>query len=255
MSVGIRLAIGTLTIVPVGNIHPLPPGAARIAMSVAPLAAAPVGIAAGITLWISVLLGLPPLVVGALTLAAVGISTRAMHLDGFADTVDGLGGGWTRERALEIMHRGDVGPMGVAGLVLLLVVQAGSLAQLAYLPWSGLLVAVLVCGSRLAATLVCSTPIPSARDSGMGAVVARSVPVPVAVAVTLVIGAVVSAITALSGLSWWSGSAAVGAAIVGIAGFAVLAVRRFGGVSGDVMGAAIEVAFTILLVALTVAAG
>ena len=45
--------------------------------------------------------------------AVLAFGTRAMHLDGLADTVDGLGSGWDRERALAIMARGDVGPMGV----------------------------------------------------------------------------------------------------------------------------------------------
>lgn len=247
------MAVGTLTIVPVGNIQPLPPGAARVAMAGAPLAALPVGVAAGLTLWISSLIGLPAIVVGALTLAAIAIVTRAMHLDGFADTIDGFGGGWTRERALEIMHRGDVGPMGVAGLVLLLIVQAGSLAQLIFLPWAGLLVGVLVCAARLSATLMCSTPVPSARDSGMGAVVARSVPVALATVVAALTAAAVAAGVASSGLAWWWGLIAVGSLVVVVVIFGLRAVRRFGGMTGDVLGAAIEIAFTVQLLVLAAA--
>lgn len=250
---GVRLAVGTLTIVPVGNIQPLPPAAVRIAMAGAPLAALPVAVAAAVVFWISTVVGLPAIVTGALTLAAVGITTRAMHLDGFADTVDGFGGGWTRERALEIMHRGDVGPMGAAALVLLLLVQAGSLAQLSAVPWSAVLVGVLVCAARLAATLLCSTPVPSARQSGMGSLVARSVPLPLAGAVTVLTGAVVTAAVTLGGLDWVWGPVAVAGLLLAVGGFCVLAVRRFGGVTGDVMGAAIEVAFTALLLVLAAA--
>lgn len=250
---GIRLAVGTLTIVPVGNIQPLPPGAPRIAMMSAPLAALPVGIAAGLTLWITILIGLPPLACGALALAAIAVVTRAMHLDGFADTIDGFGGGWTRERALEIMKRGDVGPMGVAGLVLLLLIQAASLAQLSSLPWSGLLLGVLVCASRTAATLVCSTSVPPAKGSGLGAVVARSVPVGGWVSVIVVTAACVSGTAAISGLAWWWGMVAVGVLLVAVGGFIAMAVRKFGGSTGDVMGAAIEVGFTALLLTLAAA--
>lgn len=223
-------------------------------MSAAPLAALPVGAAAGVVFWIASLAGTAPIVVAALTLAAIAVATRAMHLDGFADAVDGLGGGWTRERALEIMHRGDVGPMGVAGLVLLLLIQAGSLAQLISVPWSGVLVGALVCASRLGATLMCSTPVPPARESGMGAVVATSVPVPWALVVTFLTAVAVSAATVLGGLLWWSGLAATAALVLVVAGFGVGITRRFGGVTGDLLGAAIEIAFTVLLLTVTVLA-
>lgn len=252
-SAGVRLGVGTLTIFPVGSIHPLPPSAARVAMAGAPLAALPVGVAAGLTFWISALVGLPAMVVGALTLAAIAIVTRAMHLDGFADTIDGFGGGWTRERALEIMHRGDVGPMGVAALVLLLIAQAGLLAQLTLLPWTAILVGVLVCAARLAATLMCSTSVPPARESGMGAVVARSVPVVLAALVSLATAAVLTGAVVISGLAWWWGPVAVIVLIAAVVAFGLRAVRRFGGVTGDVLGAAIEVAFTALLLALAIA--
>lgn len=252
-SAGVRLAVGTLTIFPVGSIHPLPPGAARVAMASAPLAALPVGVAAGLTFWVSALVELPAIVVGALTLAAIAIVTRAMHLDGFADTIDGFGGGWTRERALEIMHRGDVGPMGVAALVLLLIAQAGLLAQLILLPWAGLLVGVGVCAARLAATLMCSTPVPSARESGMGAVVARSVSVALTALVSLATSAVLAGAAMVSGLAWWWGLVSVAAIVAAVAAFGLRAVRRFGGVTGDVLGAGIEIAFTAVLLTLAIA--
>ena len=222
-------------------------------MATAPLAALPVGVAAGLALWIGSTIGFPVVVVGALTLAATAVTTRAMHLDGFADTIDGFGGGWTRERALEIMHRPDVGPMGAAGLILLLIVQAASLAQLSFLPWAGMLAGTLVCASRLAATLMCSTPVPCARQSGMGSVVAQSVPVPLTATVTLLTAAAVTAVVPLSGLSWWWGLVAVGVLVLCVFAFGMLAVRRFGGVTGDVMGAAIEIAFTAVLLVLSAA--
>ena len=72
-----------------------------------------------------------------------------MHLDGLADVVDGLGAGWDRERALEVMRRGDMGPMGAAAIVLVLLVQAAAVAHLLGEGWRGaLVVAALVAASR-----------------------------------------------------------------------------------------------------------
>lgn len=250
---GLRLAIGTLTIVPVGSIDPLPPRAPRAAMSLAPVAVLPVAVLAGLVTWLGSIAGLPPIVTAALTLASIAWSTRAMHLDGFADTIDGFGGGWTRERALEIMRRGDVGPMGVAGLILLLLVQAGVLAQLTLLPWAGLLVGAAVCVSRLAATVMCSTPMPPARDSGMGAVVARSVPPGLVLTVAVLSAAVLALCVTASGVAFWWGPIAIGALLVVVSGFAFAGYRRFGGVTGDLMGAAIEIGFTVVLLTLAIA--
>lgn len=251
---GLRLATGTLTVIPVGRIDPLPARAGRAAMLSAPFVVLPVALAVGAVLWLAVEIGTPPLVAAGLALAAVAVLTRAMHLDGLADTVDGCGGGWTRERALEIMRRGDVGPMGVVALTLVLIVQTGSIATLAQLPWAGLLVAGTLCASRVAATLLCTTPIPSARESGMGAVMARSVPVPAAGFVTLVVTGALCAVVPLAGISWWWALVAVATSVLSTGLLAVIAVRKIGGITGDVIGAGIELAFTTSLVALSVGA-
>ncbi|WP_153503918.1 adenosylcobinamide-GDP ribazoletransferase [Cumulibacter manganitolerans] len=254
VAAGLRLAVGTLTVVPVGEIRPLPAGAGRVAMLLAPVGALPVGVAAAAVLWLATLIGVPPLVGAALCVAAVAASTRAMHLDGLADTVDGFGGGWTRERALEIMRSGDVGPMGVAAMVLSLLVQAGSVAALATVPWAPLLVGVAVCVSRYAATVLCLRSVPAARGSGLGAVVAASVPLPAALAGGVVWGGVLSAAAAAAGLPWWWGAAGVLAMIAATGCLVAMARRQIGGITGDVLGAGIEIALSVALVVLTVAA-
>lgn len=254
LGAGLRLAVGTLTIVPVGEINPLPAGAGRVAMSLAPLAALPVAVVAGAVPWLTLLAGAPALVAAGLCLAAVAVMTRAMHLDGFADTVDGLGGGWSRERALEIMKRGDVGPMGAAGIALLLIVQCGALVAVAHLPWAALLAGTAICASRFAATLLCAAPVPSARESGLGSVVARSVPIPVVGAVALLCGAALCAAATISGLSWWWGAVALLAMLGALGMLLAMAMRKIGGVTGDVMGAGIELAFTAMLVVLSIGA-
>ncbi|WP_106848939.1 adenosylcobinamide-GDP ribazoletransferase [Blastococcus sp. Marseille-P5729] len=251
---GLRLAVGTLTILPVGDIHPLPRGAGRVAMIAAPLAVVPIAAVAGILLWLALMAGAPALVSAALCLATIAVLTRAMHLDGLADTIDGLGGGWTKDRALEIMRSGDVGPMGVAGLVLTLLAQASSLAALTVLPWAGLLAATAICSSRTAATMLCSRRIPTARASGMGAVVARSVPAPAVIGVALIVSAALAGAAAVSGLAWWWGLAAVGGVIVVLGIFLGMVLRKIGGITGDVIGGAIELALTAVLVVLAIGA-
>ena len=173
----------------------------------------------------------------------LALGTRAMHLDGLADTVDGLGSGWDRARALEVMRRGDIGPMGVVALVIILGLQAASIGWLADDLSGALLVGLVVCCSRAALTLVCRRGVPAARTEGLGAAVAGSVPWPAALLVWLLVAsswdwpAAVGQRTAERGTGRGDGRGA-GAL------FVRRCVRRFGGVTGDVMGAAVEIALT-----------
>jgi len=66
---------------------------------------------------------LPGVLEGAVLVALLAWATGAFHLDGVADTVDGLAGGWTRERALEIMKDSRTGAVGAAALVLVLLLK------------------------------------------------------------------------------------------------------------------------------------
>lgn len=70
----------------------------------------------------------PNSVSAALTLLAWVVFTRAFHLDGFMDTCDGLFGGWTPERRLEIMKDSRMGAFGAAGGVLVLLLKYTALA-------------------------------------------------------------------------------------------------------------------------------
>lgn len=248
---GFRLAMGTLTIIPVGEIGTVTPPVARVAMTAAPMAAVPVAVAVGGVVAAGAELALPPLVTGALAVAAAGLCSRGMHLDGLADTVDGLAAGWDRERALAVLRRGDVGPMGAAALVVVLLVQAAGLAMLAGVPYGWLVAAAAVVASRAACAAACARGVPAARPDGLGAAVCGSVPAAAVLAGWLVVTALVAGASRLSGSGWAAGPAAVAAAAVVVA-LAIRAARRtFGGVTGDVIGAVIELALTGLLVVLT----
>ena len=95
-----------------------------------------------------VLLSWPPLVAPpwsppALTVGVGALLTRGLHLDGLADTVDALGSYRRGAAALEIMKKPDVGPFGVVALVVVLLVQAAALAELAGRSWPAALAAVV----------------------------------------------------------------------------------------------------------------
>ena len=245
------MAVGTLTVVPVGAIADPTRGHARWAMTLAPVAALPVAVAVGAVVALGHLAALPALLTSALAVAAIAGGTRAMHLDGLADTVDGLGAGWTRERALDVMRSGDVGPMGVAALLLVLLAQVTALSTIVDLPQGWLVAGGAVVASRASVLLTCRVGMPSARPSGLGAVVAGSVPT----AVTLVGGVLIAALLGLAagaaGLTPVAGVLAVVAGALAV-GLLLRRCRRvFGGVTGDVMGAAIEVALAVNLVVLS----
>lgn len=72
-----------------------------------------------------------PLLVGVVVCAAMALITRAFHLDGLADTADGFGGGWTKERRLEIMKDSHTGAFGVVAVVCVLLVKSTALGGLA----------------------------------------------------------------------------------------------------------------------------
>jgi adenosylcobinamide-GDP ribazoletransferase len=245
-SPALRLAVGTLTVLPAGAVS-VDRGTARGAMLLAPLAVLPLGLLAAALAAAGAVLSWPGLVVGLVCLSGLALGTRGLHLDGLADTVDGLGTGWDRERALEVMRRGDVGPMGAVALVLVLGVQGAAVGALVHSWASALALGVLVCCSRAVLVVVCHQGVPAARPSGLGAAVAGSVPPAAAAAVQLGVAAVLSLLWEGRGGVWWAGlltalaTAAAGVLLVG------WCVRRLGGVTGDVMGAAVEVALTVLL--------
>src|SRR3954468_9202383 len=96
--------------------------------------------------WISSLAG------AVLGIAVLALSTRGLHLDGLADTADGLGPLRGRERALEVMHQSDIGPFGVVTVVLTLLLQGGALAVLLPGQWVAPAAAVVVARLAMART-------------------------------------------------------------------------------------------------------
>jgi adenosylcobinamide-GDP ribazoletransferase len=151
----LRLAGGFLSVLPVRPVHDPDRRTAGWAMVLAPVAVVPLALLAGLVHATGGAAGVPALVRGLLVVGTLALGTRAMHLDGLADTVDGLGASWNSDRALEVMRRGDVGPMGAVALVVVVGLQAAALAGLPSRPLGGLSVVLLVCASRGVLALVC----------------------------------------------------------------------------------------------------
>jgi adenosylcobinamide-GDP ribazoletransferase len=258
----VRLAVGTLTMVPSGGIVQIERRTAAQAMIIAPLAVLPLAVAVALLGWLASTVGLPSLAVGLLVVGGLALGSGALHLDGLADTVDGFGSGWTvlsstaratdarsaaRERSLMVMRRGDVGPMGVVALIIVLGLQAVSAGALITGVSGALLVGAAVCCSRAALCLTCVRGVPSARDDGLGVAVADSVPRAAAAGCWLAVLLIMTGAAWMSGHNPVSGMLATVAAAVMVGLLVYRCVRRLGGVTGDVMGAAIEIAFTVMI--------
>lgn len=258
---GLRLSVGTFTRLPSGTVT-LDAPTARTALLLAPVAVLPLAVLVGLVA-AGVEVGLPPFVAAGLVLLVLAHGSRGLHLDGLADLADALAAGWDRERALEVMRRGDVGPTGAVALVLTLLLQAAAITDLLRGGWrGGLLVAVAVVLSRAVCAQLCTTGTRPASGSRMGAVFVGSVPSAAALVLTvatvalLLVGAVPTLMQLteaglLRGITLVGISGALGA----LAAIAVRdrAVRTLGGVNGDVLGAGIEIALTTVLVVLTLA--
>ena len=191
---------------------------------------------------------LPPTVAAALAVTLGLLVTGAFHEDGLADTADAFGGGWSREERLDILKDTHHGTYGVAAIVASIVIR---IAALASLPTGATMVAGAVVAHMLgrAAAVAALGVFPPALESGLGADSRRDfAPVPAlgAVAGTLVLTAVA--------LGWWAVACTV-TAMVATAAVGLLAVRKIGGIAGDVLGAIEQVAEIAVLTTVAALAG
>jgi adenosylcobinamide-GDP ribazoletransferase len=255
-----RLAVGTLTAVrvspPVSIDRPVP----GTAMALAPLIGLIPGALAALAAWSAVKVGLGPGVVAVIVIGVFALITRGLHLDGLADTADGLAASYDRSRALAVMRRGDTGPNGLAAVVLVLLLQAAALAQVLGFtvaraeagsrPDGFVVVMMVAVAARVAIPIVCVRGVPSARPEGLGATVAGSLG---AIWVGVIVLATAAACTAaglISGFAWYAGPLAVLAVLLSTGLLTHRAVRRFGGITGDVIGAGVEIGTAAALLSL-----
>ena len=222
-------AVAFLTRIPVRGAFDVGAGAALFPLVGAGIGAAVGGAAYGLAQI------LPALAAAGAALVVGALLTGALHLDGLADTADALAAR-SREAALAIMRDHATGSYGATALVLDLIVKAAALAALA--GRGRVVLEALAAGSlSRAVPVVLALALPSVRADGAGAAF-RVTPTAAAVAVVLAAGLAVPA----------------GALLIAVAAGATVVLgawthRRFGGRTGDTLGAAVELTETAVLAA------
>lgn len=234
-------ALGLFTVIPAPPVLEVDRGVARRAMLAFPWLGLLLGAVAGAALFGVAAAGASPLLGAGVALALLAAFTGALHLDGVADTADGLGSRKPAPDALAIMRRSDIGPMGVVTLVFVLLLGVATLASLPPIQaWAAVAV-----GAMLARTAVVLATVPeaSARTQGFGALFV-GVTSQVAAAFTVILVMLVAI-----GVGWTIADPMGGAAFalgagtsLGVAwGWAAHLRRRLGGYTGDTFGSIIEV--------------
>lgn len=201
-----------------------------------PLVGALIGGFAAIIFWLS--LQLFPLSLSVLLSTALTIFlTGAFHEDGLADCFDGIGGGSTRERALDIMKDSRIGVYGATALMAVLAMKVSALAALS----PPLIVAVLISGhclSRLSSVGVIASS-RYVRDHGTGK------PVSGGISLASLVFAGFTGVVALCFLAWVATPMTVVFAVVGgLAGHILMRAvfeKKLGGYTGDTLGAVQQV--------------
>jgi adenosylcobinamide-GDP ribazoletransferase len=213
-----RRALSFLT--PLGG--PVAPSPA--ALSWFPVVGAVLGLTLGGVWWLAGRLWAAP-VAAAVVVAADLALTGMLHFDGLVDSADGLLPPLDQDRRLDVMADPAAGAFGVGVAIVVLLLRWASLAALAPAPW---LLAALWCASRFAMADVTRT-VPYARPVGLATAFLES-------RRPLVSGVLLGAVLVAFG----GGDTIVGVVALALAtaGVVALAVRRIGGFTGDVLGAA-----------------
>jgi adenosylcobinamide-GDP ribazoletransferase len=210
-----------------------------------PLVGALVG-ASGALLHAALLKLLPPSTCALLTLVYFAFTTNAFHEDGLADAFDGFGGGWTRERALEIMRDSRVGTFGALALIFLALAKYNFLSSIyPSAVWRWLIVAHTA--ARWTTLPLCLW-LPYAREEGQGKLVAQRLGYGGATVATLTL------LAALALLSWREAAVAFAVAAATPLLTGLYYRHRIGGVTGDCLGATnqlTEVALYLAAIALS----
>ncbi|WP_076480331.1 adenosylcobinamide-GDP ribazoletransferase [Williamsia sterculiae] len=254
----VAVALSWLTVLPVPRRITDGPVDRRLGGAV--LAAAPlVGVALGAVTsavaWLLTMTALPAALIGTTVVALVALLTRGMHVDGLADTADGLGCYGPPERVSEVMRSGSAGPFGVMTLVLVVLVQVIGVASLAdHRRWVELALAVAV--GRVAAVVACRSTMRPSRPDGFGSLVVGTQRMSAIVwsVITVIVATTLAGMTTDPGRLDVTVAIRAGITVVVIGVFTVMftrhCARRMGGLNGDVCGAVIELGFALSLLGL-----
>lgn len=192
-------------------------------------------------------LGVTPGVTAVLVLALGAMLTGGLHEDGLSDTADGLYGGWTRERRLEIMKDSRVGSYGVLALVLVTLARWSALTAVLVFAGSthGFWAALIATGALSRAPMVLMMALlPNARGAGLSHATGRPSPAVALAGLALAV--------ALAGvLTGWTAVPLLFAALGTTVVLAFSALRRIGGQTGDILGASQQLAEVACLAVLS----
>ena len=210
-----------------------------------PVAGALIGAAGGAIGWLA-WRGFGQAIGAWVLLAAMALLTGGLHLDGFADTMDGLGAWKDREKTLEVMRDSRIGATGAAGLVFLLCIQWSAIRQMAPEFWVAALAGI---GALSRFCLVLSAQffryVPG--RTGVGRLVTdRRSPGSVVTALLLALGIALACFGFKTAWVLLAGAVAVSWVLN------LLFTRWLGGVTGDTFGAASEIVTASLLLLLLV---
>lgn len=205
-----------------------------------PAVGALIGLVQGLVL-VTAGLRVDPLLAAVLSVAVSTLITGAFHLDGIADVADAFGGGWTREQRMAILKDSRLGTYGTATVVIVVLIEVAALATIVERPALEAVVAVAAAHSvsRAAAVVTMRVARPATVDGLAAAYVAEAGPASLALA-SAVAGAILVGLAMVVG----GGSAAVGVTVAAIVlavamtttAMIILANRKIGGITGDVLG-------------------
>jgi len=189
-----------------------------------PLVGAALGLAAGILGWALLSAGVSAGMAAVFVIAAQVVMTGAMHEDGLADMADGMGG-FTVEKRLEIMKDSRIGAYGAIAIGLALLARQSGISEIPP-PEMPLALAALGAGSR-ALMVAFMAWLPTARSGGLSKSAGKPEALP-ALAIGLIAG--------LLAFGWAGFWIFAGMALV-VSLLALIAKARFGGQTGDILGA------------------
>ena len=227
-------AIGLLTRLPFGGV-----GRGAASSWAWPVVGAGVGAMAAAVGVAAVAVGVAPGAAAALALAVQAMLTGGLHEDGLSDTFDGLMGGRDAARRLEIMRDSRIGSFGALALVLVVLMRWSALVVLLAAPGAVWAVVAAAALSRAVMPVIMAA-VPPARLDGLSRMVGRPGPVRVILAVLVAVALAVPA-------AGWGLASILGALAFGMTALALWARARIGGQTGDILGAAQQLAEALVL--------
>ena len=180
-----------------------------------------------------------------LTIGLLALLTRGLHLDGFADTMDGLGSGGPREKILEVMRDSRIGSFGVISLILLIGAKYFALDQISIpsIPYALILMAVM---GRNAMVLVCYRSAYARFSEGLGKPFTENLGVREVTFSSLSAFGIALLTMGIKGIL----------VFLGICLFSLVYrfffIKKLGGVTGDILGAANELTELLCLILLVI---